>query len=200
MDESGRVLYTNVSARDGAAYNSWLADYLFANADARSEFQAELCRYVAGLSKDAAMRELGLGALKHHVHARPITMSVRFLHNGVWAPKDWEPTEDVVDSVQNDVLASFSRLSAPEPDNPEFTGHWERPVPPSREQVARVLRAEKQSERCSREAGVGVDDRANFTDLGWRIPLAVVLEDVMDRKERERLLDIFFQHITEDLD
>ena len=37
----------------------------------------------------------------------------------------------------------------------------------------------------------------NFCDIGWRVPLSIVLHDVKDKEERIRLLDLFFAHFQD---
>jgi len=190
-DESGRMLYTQRNQDDYRRYVSWLADYLFENADARSALQAELCRYLLGLPKDNAMLEIGMCASDYVMDIDLITMCLGDLFE---AP--WEPTEDVINRVHREVLSRRNDTGEEQGDPEVPNCYFKAPGPPLREETARVLREEKHRELCLQRAGVE-PHRVPFCDIGWRIPLAVILLDVDDHQAREDLLDVFFREYSD---
>lgn len=167
-------------------YLDWLADYLYGRRIEPNRKQRDLCRIVSGLSKEHAMRLLGTYAGVYEFLLidcdAMVAVSERIKDPGNY-------TEEDIQWILED--AERSRRASME-DDQEITVvvHREFQARP-RENIIQYLEEEAERERLCKYPDY------QFGDVGWRIPLSLVLSDVPEKRERIRLLDEFYDWFLE---
>ena len=192
-DASGNVLYKGDSEFEYMAYVKWLADYLYKQEIEPDERQWDLCRVVSRMPEDDSMRFLGMYGAIHD----------SFLVDCDALSAIYERINEPGSFSEEDIEWIYSRTMEIRKEYEEWASSNDT------NSIPIIVAAEDLSEGVTRETirqylleeaereGLLNREVPDFPDVAWRIPLSVVLKNVTDKKERFRLLEIFFKFHAE---
>ena len=184
----GSVLYRGDSEEEYLAYVSWLADYLYVVHLEPSSRQAALCEDVKSAGKEWAIQIVGMNAGLYDNLQMDIDYAIMNILSGGFDCSD-EEFERIMDFIKRDREADAeadAKEDAKIPGRPVKLSSGSITCGYTREDVKARLDELRQEQELIGEL------RRDFCDVGWRVPLSVILRDIPDKAERIRLLRLFF--------
>jgi hypothetical protein len=177
-DEHGVLLFRGGTPEEQHGYAVWLAEYLREARFSVSIRQQDLCaRLRSAVDRHAAARALGM--------------------NAAWHEDDVFDVEAIVEMVVDEavtqpeaqvalVLAELEARERPQEDDPD--GGWEAELTVA---DIRLILAERADRRAHYgECGDALEEC--FPDLGWRVPLATIVQGEADPEQRVALVQTFY--------
>lgn len=201
-DERGNLLHTGSSQIEFLAYVRWLSDYLYCVDIETSPHQQGLCDLVSGIAKEDAMFLLGGYAGLHEVILidcdTMMAIDERFNYETITSFSDddveWICERAAYTRREYDRETNDPPPEATEPNIsgiPVFVAIDLHDDIASREKVVQYLvERVDQHQYCP-------DGEGYACDIGWRLPIYRVLQNVRDPHEREDLLRKFFAAYVE---
>ena len=190
-DRSGKVLYLGESEFEYYGYINWLADYLYNREIEPNDRQSDLCRLVARKNRDDAMYLLGMyGAL--HEHLLVDTDVFLAIDEKIEDPRSYSDADiEWIYKRALEIAKEYDEWAGSNEEN-NLQGVFAVDITPgiSHERIRQYL--DEDAERIDL-----CDEEGDFCDVGWRVPLSLVLKDVTEKTERVRLLKIFFELYSE---
>ena len=183
-DPGGAPCFRACSPEELRGYAAWLAEYLHAARFSVGSWQRDLCaRLQHAADRRAAARALGTNAAWHEDDVFDVEAIVDVV------------VDETVSSPEDQVALVLAELEARERSSQgeEPEEGWESDLTVA--DIRLIL-----AERADRRAHHGEDGDALeecFPDLGWRVPLAMILQAESDPAQRVTLVQAFFDAFRE---
>lgn len=189
-DEFGNLLFQTDEKGKYDTYLDWLADYLYEQKIGPHEKQEALCKIVSSMDKERGMQYLGMYAALHEYMLIDVDTLLAIEERITDRTHFTEEDITWICNRSMEIAREYEKWASAREGEP---GVFPKVIvvkplasPLERENVRQHLREEAEQMRLYDYPGY------DFCDVGWRVPLSVLLRDVDDKTERIRLLDVFF--------